>query len=108
LCEKKCKQAWKLWEDGRWTDIVDTSLVPNSHSSEMKRYIKIAFLCVQENAADRPTMADVTAMLSSETRVMAEPKQPAHFNLRVGNEEASGVVHSCSVNDLTISITIPR
>jgi hypothetical protein len=54
-------------------------------------------------------MADVIAMLSSETTIMAEPKQPAYFNVRVGNQEAStATTESCSINDVTISVTTPR
>ncbi|KAL6592434.1 hypothetical protein ACP70R_049487 [Stipagrostis hirtigluma subsp. patula] len=97
--------------DGRWIDLVDASLVPKSHSAEMTKCIKIALLCVQENATDRPTMAEVVAMLnlSSETAmIVAEPKQPAYFNVRVGNEETSTATESCSINDVTISITTPR
>ncbi|CAL4924151.1 unnamed protein product [Urochloa decumbens] len=100
--------AWQLWKDDRWIDLVDASLTPTSHSAEMMRCTKIALLCVQENAADRPTMADVVAMLSSETTIMAEPKQPAYFNVRVGNEEASTATESCSINDVTVSVTTPR
>ncbi|CAD6343877.1 unnamed protein product [Miscanthus lutarioriparius] len=103
--------AWQLWDDGRWIDLVDASLVPKSHSAEMTKCIKIALLCVQENATDRPTMAEVVAMLSlsSETAmIVAEPKQPAYFNVRVGNEETSTAPESCSINDVTISVTTPR
>jgi hypothetical protein len=89
---------------------VDASLVNKSQSSEMMRCVNIALLCVQENAADRPTMADVVAMLSTETTtVLAEPKKPAYFNVRVGDEEApTTATESCSVNDMTISVTTPR
>jgi hypothetical protein len=57
------------------------------------RYMSIALLCVQENAADRPTMLDVVARLSGKTMILAEPKHPAYFNLRVGNEEGSTGTH---------------
>ena len=99
-----------MWKEGRWIDLVDASLLPNSHSEEMMRCINIALLCVQENAADRPTMADVVAMLSAETTtILAEPKQPAYFNVRVGNEVTSTTAtESCSINDMTISVTYPR
>ena len=72
------------------------------------RYINIALLCVQENAADRPTMADVIAMLSSDTMIMDEPMQPAYFNVRVGNEDPSTATESCSINNMTVSVTIGR
>ncbi|AQK80287.1 Putative DUF26-domain receptor-like protein kinase family protein [Zea mays] len=53
-----------------------------------------------ENAADRPTMLDVVAMLSTKTKVLDKPNHPAYFNVRVGNEEASttATTMSCSVS----------
>ncbi|XP_044361420.1 cysteine-rich receptor-like protein kinase 10 [Triticum aestivum] len=77
--------AWQLWEDRRWIDIVDASLnsfLPKTHPTEIMRCINIALLCVQENAIDRPNMLDVTAMLSSKTMILREPKHPPYFNLR--------------------------
>jgi hypothetical protein len=54
-------------------------------------------------------MSDVITMLSSEPMTLAEPKQPAHFNVRVGNEIETVVTESCSsVNDVTISVIIGR
>ncbi|CAM0879073.1 unnamed protein product [Alopecurus aequalis] len=100
--------AWKLWQDGKWIDLVDASLVPHSHSAKMIRCFNIALLCVQANAADRPTMGDVVSMLTSETMILDEPKEPAYINVRVGNEDASTNLESYSINDLTISVTIPR
>jgi len=69
----------------------------------MMRCINIALLCVQENAVDRPTMAEVVAMLSSDTVALFERKHPAYFHVRVGTEELSSVVESSGVNDVTIS-----
>ncbi|RLN39842.1 Cysteine-rich receptor-like protein kinase 10 [Panicum miliaceum] len=102
--------AWQLWAEERWTELVDASLFPKSHSADMMRCINIALLCVQENADDRPTMADVVSMLSSETTtILAEPKRPAYFNVRVGDEEGfTTATQSCSINYMTISITTPR
>ncbi|XBI35426.1 hypothetical protein VPH35_121107 [Triticum aestivum] len=100
--------AWQLWDEGRWIDLVSSSSFSKSHSTKMMRCINIALLCVQENAADRPTMADVIAMLSNEAMIIDEPKQPAYFNVRVGNEETSTATESCSINDMTISATLPR
>jgi hypothetical protein len=56
-------------------------------------------------------MAEVVAMLSlsnDTAMIVAEPKQPAYFNVRVGNEEAYTTTESCSINDVTISVTTPR
>ncbi|KAM3198067.1 hypothetical protein ACQJBY_073264 [Aegilops geniculata] len=99
--------AWQLWEEGKWIDLVDASLIFDSHS-KIRRCINIALLCVQENAVDRPTMGDIVSMLSNETMILAEPKQPAYINVRVGNEETSTALESYSINDVSISITSPR
>ncbi|CAM0912423.1 unnamed protein product [Alopecurus aequalis] len=100
--------AWQLWEEGRWTELVDVSLHPECYSEEMMRCINIALLCVQENASDRPTMLDVTAMLSSKTMIQREPKHPPNFNLRVGNESSCTTTETCYGNDMTISTTTAR
>nr|BAJ95884.1 predicted protein [Hordeum vulgare subsp. vulgare] len=100
--------AWQLWEEGKCIDLVDASLVSDSHSAKIMRCMNIALLCVQENAVDRPTMGDIVSMLSNETMILAEPKQPAYINVRVGNEETSTAPESYSINDVSISITSPR
>jgi len=69
----------------------------------MERYVHVALLCVQESAEDRPAMDEVVKMLSSgEGAVLAEPKQPAYFNVRPVGTEMSA---SC---DMSISITLSR
>ncbi|XP_044973758.1 cysteine-rich receptor-like protein kinase 10 [Hordeum vulgare subsp. vulgare] len=100
--------AWQLWEDGKWINLLDASMVPDSHLAKLMRCINIALLCVQENASDRPTMGHTVSMLRSDTMILAKPKQPAYINVRVGNEETANAPESCSINDITISATIPR
>uniref|UniRef100_A0ACD5UIY9 Uncharacterized protein n=1 Tax=Avena sativa TaxID=4498 RepID=A0ACD5UIY9_AVESA len=100
--------AWQLWEEGRWFDVVDATLFTKSNSVKMMRYINIALLCVQENASDRPTMAEVVSMLNSDTMILVEPMQPAYFNVRVGNEDPASATDSCSINDMTISVMVGR
>ncbi|KAF8689278.1 hypothetical protein HU200_042071 [Digitaria exilis] len=101
--------AWQLYEEGKWSELIDSSLVPMHESAEMMRCMNIGLLCVQENAADRPTMLDVIAMLSSKTKILDKPKHPAYFNVRVGNEEASTTgTELSSNNEKTISATTAR
>ncbi|CAN6372415.1 unnamed protein product, partial [Urochloa humidicola] len=95
--------AWQLWKDGLWLQLVDPSLDAERHAPEMMRCINIALLCVQENASDRPTMSDVIAMLSSETKTLLEPERPAYFHVRVNAAGESTVAVPCSVNDVTVS-----
>jgi hypothetical protein len=83
------------------------------------RCIKVALLCVQDNANDRPTMTEATAMLGNDGVPLPDPRRPPHFHLRVTSDDededgvgGSGVrtrssMHftggSCSTNDMTIS-----
>jgi hypothetical protein len=69
--------------------------------------INIALLCVQESAADRPTMSEVMAKLINDSVTLLEPKHRAFFNLRVTNKELSTVVAS-SVNGMTMSTVFSR
>jgi len=99
-----CMQSWQLWKEGRWPQLMDTSLGTDSQMSEIMRCINIALLCVQENAADRPTMSDVVAMISNESLNLSEPKHPAYFHVRVTAEEVSIAVEPCSLNEVTVSV----
>jgi hypothetical protein len=70
------------------------------------RYVNIALLCVQESAADRPTMSDVVAMLSNESTILPYPKEPAFLNLRsmANVYPINSRQEICSLNGATISI----
>ncbi|KAG6754745.1 hypothetical protein POTOM_040539 [Populus tomentosa] len=74
--------------------IVDPSLKELYHPREALKCIQIGLLCVQEDAADRPSMLAVVFMLSNETEIPS-PKQP-HIALDVEDGQ-------CSVNEVTIS-----
>jgi len=56
----------------------------------------VALLCVQDNAADRPTMSDI--VFSSETAVLPTPKQPAFSLVRSTVE-----IDPLSINDVTLT-----
>ncbi|XP_071723779.1 G-type lectin S-receptor-like serine/threonine-protein kinase At1g67520 [Rutidosis leptorrhynchoides] len=87
--------AWELWKEDEGLNFVDPAL----------RYIQIGLLCVQESAADRPTMLDVTSMLSNESMTLPNPKQPAFYNVS-GSHDADKndtLPRSSTKNQLTIS-----
>ncbi|PRQ38406.1 putative protein kinase RLK-Pelle-DLSV family [Rosa chinensis] len=56
--------VWDLWTEQRALDIVDSSL-KSYHIDEDLRCIQIALLCLQKDAADRPTTPEVVLMLSA-------------------------------------------
>ncbi|KAK9706527.1 hypothetical protein RND81_07G132400 [Saponaria officinalis] len=66
--------AWRKWCDDTTLDIVDEALDDvERHEKEIKRYIKIGLLCVQEDQRHRPTMSNVVLMLNSDTVDVANP-----------------------------------
>ncbi|KAE8647666.1 putative receptor-like protein kinase At4g00960 [Cucumis sativus] len=70
--------AWKNWKAGTSKNVIDSSLSVGSNV-EMLKCIHIGLLCVQENAADRPTMATIVLMLSSMSLSLPVPSEPAFF-----------------------------
>ncbi|KAH7844967.1 hypothetical protein Vadar_033773 [Vaccinium darrowii] len=96
--------AWDLWKSGMGESIRDPLLQDISSANMLLRYVNIALLCVQESAADRPTMSDVALMLSNELMLLASPKQPAFSTSRsVPERNSSKQSEDCSINDATIS-----
>ncbi|KAI3910972.1 hypothetical protein MKW92_035602 [Papaver armeniacum] len=69
--------AWRLWNEGKWAEIVDEDLGDLYSPFEVMKCVHIGLLCVQNRAVDRPTMAEVDVMLSSETDRPA-PKEPPY------------------------------
>ncbi|KAJ7946215.1 Cysteine rich receptor like kinase [Quillaja saponaria] len=70
--------AWKNWRDGTASNLIDPALNGGSRS-EIMRCIHIGLLCVQENIADRPTMASIVLMLNSYSTTLPVPSEPAFF-----------------------------
>ncbi|XP_062189158.1 putative cysteine-rich receptor-like protein kinase 20 [Phragmites australis] len=107
--------VWQLWREGRAFELVDPTLGECGDVASIMRYVKVALLCVQDSAMDRPTMAEVTAMLSASDGAAAlpDPGRPPHFSLRVtsssdddggpGMPTRSHCTTSFSTNDLTIT-----
>ncbi|XP_073043047.1 cysteine-rich receptor-like protein kinase 29 isoform X2 [Primulina eburnea] len=72
--------AWSHWREGTAINMIDPMLKDGSNSMrEILRCFHISLLCVQENAGDRPTMANVALMLSSFSLTLPLPSEPAFF-----------------------------
>ncbi|KAJ4850532.1 hypothetical protein Tsubulata_041998 [Turnera subulata] len=101
--------VWDLWKEGRALEIVDLTLGDSYLDHQVLRCIEIGLLCVQESAADRPTMSDVVFMLNNET-TLPSPNKPA-FILKAsayssGDPSTSGGANS--VNDMTVTMLQAR
>ncbi|XP_015894526.4 receptor-like serine/threonine-protein kinase SD1-8 [Ziziphus jujuba] len=103
---KLSEHAWHLWKEGRCSELMDPAILGSCTSmSEFIQCVKVGLLCVQENAADRPTMADVVSMLGGDMIPFPDPKQPAFsFSKRVDHDnKLPQNLETYSLNDLTIS-----
>jgi hypothetical protein len=58
-----------LREQGRLLDIVDLELDNYYPEEQMLRFIKVALLCTQATAQQRPSMKQVVHMLSNQTEI---------------------------------------
>ncbi|KAL3740549.1 hypothetical protein ACJRO7_021775 [Eucalyptus globulus] len=111
--------VWKHWRDNAPLEIVDPTLGESYSRSEVLRCIHISLLCVQEDLANRPTMANIVLALSSQTLSLPLPREPAFFfrsqtepminfigNGKGHDQFTSGSVPS--VNEVSITEVYPR
>ncbi|KAI3456399.1 hypothetical protein Pfo_013062 [Paulownia fortunei] len=76
----KFSQTWNNWCQGTAANLIDPVLKANTSSlRDMLRCIHIGLLCVQENVANRPTMASVVLMLNYFSITLPLPSKPACF-----------------------------
>ncbi|XP_024437039.1 cysteine-rich receptor-like protein kinase 44 isoform X2 [Populus trichocarpa] len=108
--EHLLSHAWRNWREGTAQDIIDPVLSSGS-ATEMLRCIHIGLLCVQENVAERPTMASVVLMLSSSSLTLQIPSQPAFFmnSSTYQSDLSSSMEHNSRVTEssLSESVAIP-
>jgi len=97
-----------LWTEGRALDIVDSTLSQSYSAALVLRCIQIGLLCVQENAADRPSLSEVVFMLGNETP-LSPPQKPAFlFNGDRDWPEPSTSGGGSSINEVTATTIIAR
>ncbi|KAG5234800.1 receptor protein [Salix suchowensis] len=97
--------SWRKWNEGTPLEIIDPTMNVGPRS-EVMRSIHIGLLCVQENEALRPTMAQVSMMLSNYSVSLAAPSKPAF--LTTLSDESRTKSPQWSNNELSISEFDPR
>ncbi|KAK7314059.1 hypothetical protein VNO77_39268 [Canavalia gladiata] len=102
--------AWNIWCAGNCLELMDPVLEESYIASEVVKCIHIGLLCVQQDAADRPTMSTVVLMLGNDTMALPKPNQPAFSVGRMTSKKASTSKSSknLSINDVTVSKILPR
>ncbi|XP_052201085.1 G-type lectin S-receptor-like serine/threonine-protein kinase At1g11330 isoform X9 [Diospyros lotus] len=102
--------AWKLWNEHKAVELIDSGIVSQGSQMEMLRCIHIGLLCVQEFARDRPTISMVLSMLSSEIARLPLPRQPAFTQPSPSPQTQSAHQNPerCSTNKCSITIIEAR
>ncbi|KAI3883373.1 hypothetical protein MKW92_039619 [Papaver armeniacum] len=93
--------SWRLWNEGKWSDILDETLGDLYSPLEVKKCVHIGLLCVQNRAIDRPTMTEVDLMLISETD-RPSPKEPP-YTFPASSDNRDSEPTGCSNNYVTIT-----
>ncbi|KVI01053.1 Concanavalin A-like lectin/glucanase, subgroup [Cynara cardunculus var. scolymus] len=112
-------KAWRSLKDGTLSDMIDPILKETMGSlQEVSRTIHVGLLCVQNDVADRPTMAEVVLMLKSFSLALPIPLEPAFFMHRSGDAQMPNLVEynnlrnnngsQLSVNDASVTDVVPR
>ena len=74
-------------------------------TAEIIRYIHIGLHCVQENIADKPTMASIVLMLNSYSITLPTPSKPVFFmHSSIESNTFLQWQHDSRVTELTLSI----
>jgi len=104
-------QAWKQWRSGTPLELLDPTVRHSCSRNEVVRCIQMGLLCVQEDPANRPTMATIVLMLNSYSAVtLPLPKQPA-FLLQSRTMPSKAVDNSSvslSINEPSFTKIYPR
>ncbi|RDY13246.1 Cysteine-rich receptor-like protein kinase 25, partial [Mucuna pruriens] len=112
VAEDLLSYAWKLWKDEAPLQLMDHSLRESYTPNEAIRCIHIGLLCVQEDPADRPSMASIVLMLDSYSVTLPVPNQPAFFinsrtepnmlkGLKIDQSTTNSTINS--VNEMSVS-----
>ncbi|KAK6932410.1 hypothetical protein RJ641_002034 [Dillenia turbinata] len=97
-------QTWKSRREGTAFNLADPTL-RRAPRNEIMRCIHIGLLCGQDNAADRPNMASVVLMHSSNSYTLPVPSQPAYFPRNgIGSSSTSNVYDSQAPRILCINL----
>ncbi|KAJ0260274.1 S-locus glycoprotein domain-containing protein [Hirschfeldia incana] len=79
--------AWESWLETDGVDLLDQDIASSCSPVEISRCVQIGLLCIQQQAADRPNIAQVVSMITTTTD-LPRPKQPV-FALQMHDQESN-------------------
>ncbi|KAJ4703235.1 Cysteine rich receptor like kinase [Melia azedarach] len=105
--------AWKHWRDGTPMELLDSTFTNSYSRNEVIQCIHMGLLCVQEDPAERPSMATVVQTLNNYSVTLPSPQQPAFFlgsqterNMPI--EKSASKSEPKSVDEALITEVYPR
>ncbi|KAL9669809.1 hypothetical protein QQ045_007358 [Rhodiola kirilowii] len=100
--------AWNLWNNDKGMELMDPVFENKCPEQTFLRYIKVGLLCVQELAADRPTMSEVLSMLTNDVVAIPSPKTPAFSSSWTSPSKPNTALNNHSNNGLSLSVVDGR
>ncbi|KAL8506053.1 hypothetical protein ACS0TY_017060 [Phlomoides rotata] len=97
--------AWMLYKEERSEEVVDSCLTNSCYLPEILRSIHIGLLCVQDQPEDRPGMALVVQMLSTDG-ALPDARHPGFFTARDVLTTATSVSQSSTSSKNTMSVSL--
>ncbi|XP_013636888.1 PREDICTED: G-type lectin S-receptor-like serine/threonine-protein kinase At1g11280 isoform X1 [Brassica oleracea var. oleracea] len=79
--------AWESWLETDGVDLLDQDIASSCSPVEVARCVQIGLLCIQQQAVDRPNIAQVVFMITTTTD-LPRPKQPV-FALQIHDQEST-------------------
>ncbi|KAH0468999.1 hypothetical protein IEQ34_002231 [Dendrobium chrysotoxum] len=71
--------VWQHWNQGKAEEVIDQGLGGQYQLEDVLRCINIGLLCIQAEPMERPSMASVVLMLSTNTETLLVPSLPGYF-----------------------------
>ncbi|XP_059439445.1 cysteine-rich receptor-like protein kinase 10 [Corylus avellana] len=106
LDEDLLSYAWKQWRSGTPMELLDPTVRHSCSRNEVTRCIQMGLLCVQEDPANRPTMASIVLMLNSYSVTLPSPMQPPFLDR--SREKLNKAVELESFYEASVTEVDPR
>jgi hypothetical protein len=97
-------QAWKLWNFGNASELVDSTVADSCVLDEALLCIHVGLLCVQDDPDARPLMSSVVSILENGSVSLPIPDQPAYFAERSSKTGAKSDDVDNSRNSITMTV----
>ena len=99
-------QAWRLEQEGRIMELVDTT-IGTFYQDKVLKCVRIGLLCCQQSIQDRPTMSSAMLMLSNDSVMVPMPGRRVHPHNNV-NTSVDQKNEFFSKNSITFSLSNGR